>query len=321
MATPKLLVGASNQSRRSRPGQRRHSFPTVGPLLVVLTVGALLVSPAASSGTTGEPWQAAPTSIVQEVTNVPESVFDAVSLQSTVSAPVLLHGQPQLEFDGKPGIFYMASEPCPYCAAERWAFVIALARFGSWSHLGITQSASDDVDPSTQTFTFSRATYSSPYVALRTREYFGTQKLPNGDYSVLQRPTPAESSLYKSYTSSRYFPANPSGLPFVDFGNRVVVSSSSYDPYVLHGLSREQIAADLNVPTSPATQDIIATANYLSAAACLIDGDRPTAVCQSPGVLGSAHFVERSYGYGVGACVPAKNGQSICGETNSFTKG
>jgi hypothetical protein len=286
---------------------------------VVLTVGALLVSPAAASGTTEEPWQAAPTFIVQEVTNVPESVFDAVSLQSNVVAPVLLHRQPRLEFDGKPGIFYEASEPCPYCAAERWAFVIALARFGSWSQLGITQSAADDVDPSTQTFTFSRATYSSRYVALRTREYFGTQKLPNGHYAVLQRLTPAETSLYNSYTSSRYFPADPGGFPFVDFGDRVVVSSSSYDPYVLHGLSREQIATDLSDPTNPVTQDIIATANYLSAATCLMDGDRPTAVCQSPGVLGSAHFAERSYGYGVGACVPAKNGQSICGAPDSFT--
>ena len=85
---------------------------------------------------------------------------------------------------------------------------------------------------------------------------------------------------------------------------------------MLHGLSREQIATDLSDPTNPVTMDIVATANYLSAATCLIDGDRPAAVCQSPGVLRSAHFVKRSYGFGVGSCVTTKKGQSVCGGTN-----
>ena len=280
------------------------------------------VGPAGAAGTaSAESWQAAPTAIVREVTDLPQSVFDAVGLQPAVAAPVVLKGQSPLTFDGKPGIFYEGADPCPYCAAERWAFVIALARFGSWSQLGINQSATNDVDPSAQTFTFSRATYSSPYVAVRTREILGNRQLSNGHYAVLQRLTPEEAKLDDRYTSAKYFPANPGYLPFVDFGNRVVISQSSYDPYVLHGLSREQIAADLSDPTNPVTMDIVATANYLSAAICLIDGDRPTAVCQSPGVLGSAHFVKKSYGFGLGSCATSKNGQSICGGTNTSTQG
>ena len=90
----------------------------------------------------------------------------------------------------------------------------------------------------------------------------------------LEKPTPEEATLVDLYTSAKYFPANPGYLPFLDFGNRVVISQSSFDPYLLHGLSREQIATDLTDPTNPVTMDIVAAANYLSAATCLIDGDQ-----------------------------------------------
>ena len=119
----------------------------------------------------------------------------AVGLQPNVAAPVILEGQRPLTFDGKPGIFYEGSEPCPYCAAERWAFIVALARFGSWSGLGIDQSAANDIDPSTQTFTFLRATYSSPYVTVRTKEILSDHQLSNGDYAPLEKPTPEETTL------------------------------------------------------------------------------------------------------------------------------
>jgi hypothetical protein len=67
--------------------------------------------------------------------------------------------------------------------------------------------------------------------------------------------------------------------------------------------------------------DIVATAIYLSAAVCLIDGGRPSAVRQSPGVRQSAHFVKISYGNGVGGCTTSENGQSICGGSNASEQG
>jgi len=286
---------------------------------VTLAAVAPLAAPAGAAG--ADAWQSAPAAVVQAVTHVPQSVFDTVGLQPNVAAPVIVHAQKPLTFGGKPGIYYEGAEPCPYCAAERWAFVIALARFGTWSELGINQSATNDIDPATQTFTFSHATYSSPYVTVRTRETLSSDQLSNGDYAPLQRPTPQETTLLNRYTSAKYFPANPGYFPFLDFGNRVVISQSSYNPYLLHGLTREQIAADLSDPSNPVTMDIVATANYLSAATCLIDGGRPTTVCQSPGVLRSTHFVTRSYGFGVGSCAKAKNGQSVCGGANSSSQG
>ena len=83
-----------------------------------------------------ESWQAASTVVVQAITTLSQSTFESVGIQPTVAAPVILHGQSKLVIDGKPEIFYEGAEPCPYCAAERWAFIIALARFGTWSGLG-----------------------------------------------------------------------------------------------------------------------------------------------------------------------------------------
>jgi hypothetical protein len=300
-------------------------FRTPKPLAICVAVLLMIgwgVGPAGSAAkTNGASWQAAPASIVQAITHLPQSVFDAVGLQSAVVAPVILNGQQPLTFNRKPGVFYEGAEPCPYCAAERWAFIIALARFGSWSDLGVDQSAANDIDPSTQTFTFLRAKYSSNDVAVQTREILSNRQLPNGDFARLQEPTPAEAGLDSKYTSATYFPVNPGYLPFLDFGNRVVMSQSNYDPSVLHGLSREQIVTDLNDPTNPVTLDIVATANYLSAATCLIDGDRPTTVCQSPGVRRSSHFVKISYGFGPSSCSTSKNGQSICGGTPPSQQG
>jgi len=296
-----------NDTQSMRWG-RRALLRGVGPLLVTL---AAMAAPAGAAA--GDAWQSAPAAVVQAVTHVPQSVFDAVDLQPGVATPVILHAQKPLTFGGKPGIYYQGSEPCPYCAAQRWAFIIAMARFGTWSDLGINQSATNDIDPATQTFTFSHATYSSPYVTVRTREILSSDQLPNGNYATLQRPTAGETALFNRYTSATYFPANPGYFPFLDFGNRVVISQSSYNPDVLQGLTREQIAADLIDPTSPVTMDIVATANYLSAATCLIDGGRPATVCQSPGVHRSTHFVKRSYGFGVSSCSKAKNGQTVCG--------
>src|SRR5580692_11146215 len=102
--------------------RRRRTLTRTGLLLVALGVAAPLAAPAAAADT----WQAAPAAVVAAVTQVPQSVFDAVGLQPSVATPVILHGQKPLTFGGKPGIYYQGADPCPYCAAQRWAFIIAL---------------------------------------------------------------------------------------------------------------------------------------------------------------------------------------------------
>jgi hypothetical protein len=53
----------------------------------------------------------------------------------------------------------------------------------------------------------------------------------------------------------------------------------------LSGLSRSSIAAALQDTTSPVSDAIIASANYLTASFCTLTHQQPSAVCTSPGVL------------------------------------
>jgi hypothetical protein len=72
--------------------------------------------------------------------------------------------------------------------------------------------------------------------------------------------------------------------PFVDVGGRALVLQAAFSPITFATLSRNQIAAGLDDTASPVTQSVIASANDLSAAFCLADGERPGSVCGSSGV-------------------------------------
>jgi len=291
-----------------------------GPLVIVLLGLNAFSSPsyATTKGGTNEPWRAAPSFIVREVTEIPGSVFNEVGLQPDVTPPVVLHSQPLLKFQGKPGIYYLGNEPCPLCAAERWAFIAATARFGTWSHLGVAASASNDEYPNTQSFTFARASFRSTFITVATVEHLGSHELANGDYDVLQEPTRQEARLYSLYDTVTYFPSDPGTYPFVDFGDQVVVAGPSYDPSLLHGLSRVQIAAALATPTRAPGREILATANYLAAAICSIDGERPSAVCTSTGVAQATHFDKIPPFSPLATCsAKPETSQAVCGSRTS----
>ena len=292
----------------------------IGVLAVaVIVVGGSAVGSAGAQ--TDEPWQAAPKAVVHVVTNIPASVSNTVGLEPSTTAPVVLHSQPALKYGKKPGVFYMSAEPCPLCAAERWAFIAATSRFGRWSKLGTAQSTSDDVYPNTQTFTFARASFASPYIAVHTKEVLSSRQLADGKFACLQQMTKQEQALFDRYDTADYFPDYAGSFPFIDFGNKLAVAGPSYEPALLAGLSREQIAADLTDPTKPATKAIVGTANYLTAAICAIDGQKPASVCKSPGVTKASQFTDVGTGSG-GSCAPVtKQQQPVCGATDSSGKG
>ena len=178
--------------------------------------------------------------------------------------------------DGKAEVAYVGAEYCPYCAAERWALAVALSRFGTFSHLSGTQSSGTDVYPDTPTLSFYGSSYSSPYVDFQPVEE-ATNRQVGGAYQTLQTPTAAESALLSSY--------DPQGsIPFVDIGNNYVINGASYSPQLLQGLSRSQIAGQLNDPSSPVAQAIDGTANYITAAICTVTGNQPSSVCNTPAI-------------------------------------
>ncbi|MGD0594341.1 MAG: DUF929 family protein [Acidimicrobiales bacterium] len=219
---------------------------------------------------------AASATVLRAVKGVGGAEENAVGLPSTVTPPAVLGGQSPLRIDGRPAAVYIGAEFCPLCAAERWAVVMALDRFGSFAGLKETTSSPWDSDPSTPTFSFYGSTYTSRYVTFLPVEREGNDTSGLGTRSDLQSTTPLESGLWSKYDG--IFGA-PLQFPFLDIGNRVFVVSASYNPSVLAGLDQAEVAARLDDASAPATLDIVGTANYLTAAICSVTAEQPVAVC------------------------------------------
>jgi hypothetical protein len=246
-------------------------------IVVVVLIVALLNSGSKATATTP-----APAVVVQATTNVPPGTLAAVGLgPSGIQAPKPTTGnQPALTSNGLPEVLYMGAEYCPYCAAERWPMVVALSRFGTFSHLGSTESATNDVFPGTKTFSFFGSSYSSPYVNFTSVETQSNQPSGNG-FATLQQPTAAQQKLLQQYDTPPYTQSS-GGIPFVDFGNRYIVSGASYSPQVLQGQSMSAIAGSLVDPSNQMAQNIDGTANMLTAAICQLTNNQPAQVCSTP---------------------------------------
>jgi hypothetical protein len=74
---------------------------------------------------------------------------------------------------------------------------------------------------------------------------------------------------------------DPRSYPFIDFGNRYVITAPIYDPQVLQGKTWSQITSALHNPSSPVAQGAVGAANYITAALCKITGGQPGSVCSS----------------------------------------
>jgi len=221
--------------------------------------------------------------VLRRLTNVPPGVTDQVGVpsQSIVTPPSVQRGQPRLVVGGQPGAVFIGGVFCPYCASERWAIIMAFSRFGSFSNLHETTSSPWDVYPSTATFSFHGATYSSRYVRLVMSEHSGNDVDGPGTEPLLDPLTKQEADLWQRYDDS-------SGYPFLDIGNQAFVLSPSFSPSLLSGFDQSDIASRLADPNHPSTQAIVGTANYLTAAICATTGQTPLSVCATPLVVKAA---------------------------------
>jgi len=220
--------------RGTPPGRSRNvALAWIAGVVVLAVVAAFVAvyltkgSPKPAAHST-----AAPSDIVQAATHVPPATLAAVGLGSGTSAPRPIKGAPQLTLGGLPQVVYVGAEYCPYCAAQRWAMVVALSRFGTFSNLGVTESSTSDNPPALQTLTFYGSHYSSPYLAFTPIENQTNQPLASGAaYAPLQPVTPFERQLVQTYDASTYtgLPASQDGaIPFVDFANRYLTAGASY---------------------------------------------------------------------------------------------
>ena len=250
-------------------------------VLVVIALVVFKVSNSSSSSTSpansGE--TTPPPGVVHEATHVPTSVLTQVGLGTSsdpITPPMRIRKKaPILMKDGKPRIVYLGAEYCPFCATERWAMVVALSHFGQFSNLGATHSSSTDVYPNTKSFDFYRSSYKSPYIT------FTPVELQTTDYKPLQSPTALENKLISTYDVPPYVSnsSQDGSIPFIDFANQYLVIGASYSPKVLAGLTMSEIAAALSLPNTQVAQGADATANYITAAICLLTHNRPASAC------------------------------------------
>lgn len=249
--------------------------------MVLLVIGAMVGwalthhgGSAAGSGSAGQAGQLAQ--------HVPVSVLDQVAAGKGVTPPKALpSGTPALERDGKPQVLYIGAEYCPFCATERWPLVVALGRFGTFTNLGGTESgAAPEAFPQTPTFTFHGATYASDVLSFSGVETNTNQRGVSG-YGTLDTPTAAQQTLLQTYDVKPYT-SQPGAIPFMMIGNRFVSVGASYDPTILQGMTRDQIATALSDPTSAVAQAVDGSANTLTAAICRATGGQPSSVCADP---------------------------------------
>jgi hypothetical protein len=292
-------IAAQREAERRAAQRKRIYWAGSGVLAIVIVVVALVLvnlnsgssTPAASSnGPTGT----ALTTLTKQVTNIPSSTTDQVadggvsqglfvsaktssaisSAATNLGSYFATVGGTALTANGKPEVLYLGGEYCPFCAAQRWAMVNSLSRFGTFTGLKTTHSSSTDTDPNTPTFTFYGSTYTSDYVTFTpVEEYSNT---PNGSsgYTTLQTPTSAQQTVAQSY--------DPSGsIPFIDIANQYVQvgNLSPLTPTLLAGKSWSQVGAAMADPTSTLGKAIIGNANYMTAGICKVIDNKATTAC------------------------------------------
>jgi hypothetical protein len=262
-------------------------MPVLLPVLgVALIVGILIAISHSQNGSTSVAHGPVPTYVLNAVEHPNSAIFDQVG--AGTSSANLFQALPNKSGtglsveNGKPVLFYAGGEFCPFCAAERWALIMALSRFGSFAGIETNTSSTSDIYPGTPTFTFVKASYTSPYLVFDAKEIFGaTETTP------LQSLTSAESSIYSTYDTPPY---TAGGIPFMDFGGLYVTSGGSYDVGVLHvnqgdqnsqALTYAEIVSGLSKVNSPIAQSIVGTANEYTAAICKMTNNTDKAVCSS----------------------------------------
>ena len=172
---------------------------------------------------------------------------------------------------GKSLVFFMGAGFCPFCAAERWAIVKALANFGKWEGLVETTSAGQDEKYlNIPTVSFARAKYTSDYVEFIGREttdrnFEPLQELGEKDYEILDTFNPDQI------------------IPFLLIDGQFMQVGSGYSPQILEGMDHAKVRAELENPASAVGKAMRAEVDNITALVCKSTGGK-AAVCSSDSV-------------------------------------
>ncbi|HUC04207.1 MAG TPA: DUF929 family protein, partial [Acidimicrobiales bacterium] len=130
---------AKRRAAQAARRQKNRTFAIGTIVLVVVIVGTLVLIKVTGGGSpsntsTNSPPDGTPiaAATLHRLASIPVSTLDAAP--SSVILTQLQHvSGSTMTVDGKPEVFYVGAEFCPYCGAERWAMYIALSKFGTFS--------------------------------------------------------------------------------------------------------------------------------------------------------------------------------------------
>lgn len=263
------------QGKNRRRAQKRPPWALItiiGILVVVVAVVGIFV--AVSRNASGSASTPTEPEVLDKISHVSPEMFKEIG-DGGVSMgfftprdnPPLLKGP-----NGKPEFFFYSAEFCPICAAQRWATVVALSRFGTFTQLH--DIVSDEGKYAT--LSFYQHKYSSQYIDFVSLEEVGNNAISR---PPLEKATPEQQKLLDTYNAPPYVDAP--GYPLTSIGNRYFLSGSNYSSTVLGTLNQKEIAQHLSDPHSDVAKGIIGSANYLTAAICTLTDNQPANVCKA----------------------------------------
>jgi uncharacterized protein DUF929 len=256
-------------------------------LIAVIIVVFIIIS-RQQSAVPSRPTQVS-SQVFNAVTNIDPNVSGAIGTGGVQNPLHTVNGPPPVLVGptGKPQFLYVGADYCPFCAGQRWAIVVALSHFGTFSKLYQTTSSSVDVYPDTSTFTFSPSLYggslyTSSYIDFVAVETQGNQQDASGNYPVLQTPTTEQQQLLTTYDAPPYT-TQAGSIPFVDIANHYIAVglSQGFSPQELQGLQWQDIATNLADSNSTVAKGIVGTSNYMTAGICMVTHQQPANVCST----------------------------------------
>ena len=103
-----------------------------------------------------------------------------------------------------------------------------------------------------------------------------TNQLKGGSYAPLQELTQEQAAAAQE--------TGQQGIPMLIFGGKLYISGATYSPEIIAERNAPGIAQLMADPTTAISRSVLGAANGITAAICVMTGNQPAAVCDSPGV-------------------------------------
>jgi len=243
------------------------------------------------------------------INNAPLSYYETAAeklLNGTLTDQIMVQRNPQgnaIIIDGKPTVVYIGATSCLYCAENRWAMALALAKFGKFNSLYTGYSAMNDghiptifwvpANITTQSGVSYGSNYSSNYINFIAADYesplsagFEMQPL---SYIISKAPNATYANAIIFMNNSKLFQGTPftfwgttfvTGADGVVFGNTTPTSAANI---TLAYMTHQQILNQLkNFNDQFAWSEYAAADVYIAYTCPAINNSAP--VCQLPGI-------------------------------------